>query len=144
MDIGAQISVYGLLSLWTKVEGKIGKQTLTISKFTIIFWDFPSTHNPPLLYKQFEPTKETHKKKLLTFNHQQQWKEKYPDPKKGKKKSQKDQICLFDSKAEEELILLLAKRSILSLSLSPPNFVSFLVIFLLFQLPFFFFFFFLS
>ena len=62
---------------------------------------------------------------------------KIPRSQKREKKSQKDQICLFDSKAEEELILLLAKRSILSLSLSlsPPNFVSFLVIFLLFQLP---------
>ena len=59
--------------IYIQVGGKIEKQCLIISKLTVtISVTRPPFHAYVLLpYKQTERTKETHKKRFITFNHQQ-------------------------------------------------------------------------
>ena len=133
--LGPKLAFMDSWACGPKLRVKSGNKPSQFQNLRLFFETFPP-HIIPLCYiSNLNP-----QKKVINFQSLTTMEGKIPRSQKREKKSQKDQICLFDSKAEEELILLLAKRSILSLSLSPPNFVSFLVIFLLFQLPFFFFF----
>ena len=144
--LGPKLAFMDSWACGPKLRVKSGNKPSQFQNLRLFSETCPPFHAlSPLLYKQSKPTKETHKKKAINFQSSTTTERKIPKSQKREKKiTERSDMSLFDSKAEEEIGekkgLLIAKKVntlSLSLSLSHSHFVSFLVNFFIVSTTFF-------